>query len=181
MATCIIPSSPLCFLRCFSLSPVSLNFYQSQLQVGGNAEWYSHYGNQYGRFSKKKKAYHSHMIQQFQFWIYISPGSHNNPETNPITIKPETASCMTEQSSWVSSPCWSLPRCPFPIKSLDFVSACVEGGNRQNRLHLESRTPSWAGLWALSYMPSICGNNIPTGKPDAHPHPPPWKSPRAQT
>ena len=25
-----------------------------------------------------------------------------------------------------------------------------EGGNRQNRLHLESRTPSWAGLWTLS-------------------------------
>ena len=40
-----------------------------------------------------------------------------------------------------------------------------EGGNRQNRLHLESRTPSWAGLWTLSYTPSICGNNIPTGKP----------------
>ena len=27
----------------------------------------------------------------------------------------------------------------------------IEGGNRQNRLHLESRTPSWAGLgWTLS-------------------------------
>ena len=57
------------------------------------------------------------MIQQFHFWICISPGSHNNPETNPITIKPETASCMAEQSSWVSSPCWSLPRCPFTIIS----------------------------------------------------------------
>ena len=45
----------------------------------------------------------------------------------------------------------------------------TEGGNRQNRLHLESRTPSWAGLWTLSYMPSIYGNNIPTGKPG------PWK------
>ena len=31
--------------------------------------------------------------------------------------------------------------------------------------HLESRSPSWAGLWTLSYTPSICGNNIPTGKP----------------
>ena len=36
---------------------------------------------------------------------------------------------------------------------------------KQNRLHLESRTPSWAGLWTLSYMPSIYGNDIPTGKP----------------
>ena len=34
-----------------------------------------------------------------------------------------------------------------------------EGGNRQNRLCLESRTPSWAGLWTLSYMPSIYGND----------------------
>ena len=41
-----------------------------------------------------------------------------------------------------------------------------EGGNRQTRLHLESRTPSWAELWTLSYMPSIYGNDIPTGKPD---------------
>ena len=41
----------------------------------------------------------------------------------------------------------------------------IEGGNRQNRLHLESRTPSWAGLWTLSYMPSIYRNDIPAGKP----------------
>ena len=40
-----------------------------------------------------------------------------------------------------------------------------EGGNRQNRLHLESRTPSWAGPWTLSCMPRIYGNDIPTGKP----------------
>jgi len=39
-----------------------------------------------------------------------------------------------------------------------------EGGNRQNRLHLESRTLSWARLWTLSYMPSVYGNDIPTGK-----------------
>ena len=44
-----------------------------------------------------------------------------------------------------------------------------EGGNRQDRLHLESRTPSWARLWSLSYMPSIYGHDIPTGKPG------PWK------
>ena len=44
-----------------------------------------------------------------------------------------------------------------------------EGGKRQNRFHLESRTPSWAGLWTLSYMPSIYRNDIPTGKPELHP------------
>ena len=57
-----------------------------------------------------------------------------------------------------------------------------EGGNRQNRLHLESRTPSWAGLWTLSCMPRIYGNDLPTGKPDpAPPAPKQWKSPRAHT
>ena len=41
----------------------------------------------------------------------------------------------------------------------------TEGGNRQNRLCLESRTPSWAGLWTLSSMPNFYANDIPTGKP----------------
>ena len=47
-----------------------------------------------------------------------------------------------------------------------FPNGYSEGGNRQNRLHLESRTPSWVGLWTLSYMPSTYRNNISTGKPD---------------
>ena len=42
----------------------------------------------------------------------------DNPETNPITIKPETASHMAELFSWVPSPYCSPPRFPFPIKSL---------------------------------------------------------------
>ena len=46
------------------------------------------------------------------------------------------------------------------------IGSC-EGGNRQDRLHLENRTPSWAGLWTLSYMPSIYGNDVPTGKPES--------------
>ena len=50
-------------------------------------------------------------------------------------------------------------------------AAWSEGGNRQNRLHLESRTPSWAALWSLSYLPNIYGNDIPTGKPDLLPSP----------
>ena len=41
----------------------------------------------------------------------------DNLETNPITIKPETASLVAEQSSWVPSLSCSAPRCPFPIKS----------------------------------------------------------------
>ena len=38
-------------------------------------------------------------------------------ETNPITIKPETVSHVAEQF-WVHLLCCSLPRPPFPIKSL---------------------------------------------------------------
>ena len=48
-----------------------------------------------------------------------------------------------------------------------------EGGNRQNRLQLKSRTPSRAGLWTLSYVPCIYGKDIQTGKPDPFPSPPP--------
>ena len=42
----------------------------------------------------------------------------DNPETNSITIKPETASHVTQLFSWVPLPYCSPPRCPFPIKSL---------------------------------------------------------------
>ena len=41
-----------------------------------------------------------------------------HPETNPITIKPETASHAAEQFTWVPLPYCSSPGCPFPIKSL---------------------------------------------------------------
>ena len=36
----------------------------------------------------------------------------DNPETNPITIKPGTVSHMTELFSWVPLPYCSPPRCP---------------------------------------------------------------------
>ena len=49
-------------------------------------------------------------------------------ETNPINIKPETASHVAEHFSWVPLPCCSLPRCPFPIKSLA-LSASVSSDN----------------------------------------------------
>ena len=39
-------------------------------------------------------------------------------ETNPITIKPKTASHEAEQFSWVPLPSCSPPGRPFPIKSL---------------------------------------------------------------
>ena len=42
----------------------------------------------------------------------------DNPETNPITVKPETASQVSELFSWVPLPSCSPPRCSFPIKFL---------------------------------------------------------------
>ena len=42
----------------------------------------------------------------------------DNPETNPITVKPKTASHVTKLFSWVPLPYCSPPGCPFPIKSL---------------------------------------------------------------
>ena len=42
----------------------------------------------------------------------------DNPETNPTTIKPETASHKAEKFSWVPLPYCSPPGRPFPIKSL---------------------------------------------------------------
>ena len=42
----------------------------------------------------------------------------DNPETNPITVTPETTSHVTELLSWVPLPSWSPAGCPFPRKSL---------------------------------------------------------------
>ena len=42
----------------------------------------------------------------------------DNPETNPISIKPKTASHVTELFSWVPLPYCSPPGCPFPINYL---------------------------------------------------------------
>ena len=55
---------------------------------------------------------------------------------------------------------WQFPACSVQI---------LYWRRKQNRLHLESRTPPWAGLWSLSFMPSIYGNNKATGKPAPHP------------
>ena len=52
----------------------------------------------------------------------------DNPETNPINIKPETVSHVAAQFSWVPLPYCSPLRCPFPIKSLA-LSARVSSDN----------------------------------------------------
>ena len=51
----------------------------------------------------------------------------DNPETNPITLKPETMSHVAEQF-WVPLPSCSLHKCAFPIKS-PALSARVSSDN----------------------------------------------------
>ena len=46
----------------------------------------------------------------------------DNLETSNITMKPETANHMAEQSSEFPLPCFSPPTCPFPIKSLAWLA-----------------------------------------------------------
>ena len=53
-----------------------------------------------------------------QAGLWVRWLAKDNPETNPITIKPETASHVAEQFSWVPLPSCSPPGCPFPRKSL---------------------------------------------------------------
>ena len=68
----------------------------------------------------------------------------DNPETNPITIKPETASHVAELFSWVPLPYCSPPRCPFPIKSLA-LSACVSLDNSFLSVRQEPSFSLWKG------------------------------------
>ena len=44
--------------------------------------------------------------------------ARDNPETNPITIKPETARHVVEQTFWFPLTTCSPPGCLFPVKSL---------------------------------------------------------------
>ena len=64
----------------------------------------------------------------------------DNMETDPIIIKPETASHVAELFSWVPLPSCSPPRCPFPIKSLALSS------------HVSSQT---IHFWVLDKSPVL--------------------------
>ena len=72
--------------------------------------------------------------------------ARDNPETNLITIKPETVSHVAEQFSWVLLPYCFLSCHPFPIKSLT-SSACVS----PLIFHFECLTG--APFWPLEVMP----------------------------
>ena len=76
----------------------------------------------------------------------------DNPETNPITIKPETASHVTEQFSWV--PYCSPPGCLFPIKALA-LSAHVSPQTIHFQV-LDKSPVSGRGRGTLPAMLSLC-------------------------
>ena len=48
-------------------------------------------------------------------WVRVT--GQGQPRTNPITIKPDTASHMAEQFSWIPLPSSPPPKFPFTIKS----------------------------------------------------------------
>ena len=89
---------------------------------------------------------------QGRLWIRMIGQSH--PETNPITIKPKTASPAAEQFSWVPLPSCSPPGCPFPIKSLA-LSACVSSDNSFLSVRQEPSFRPWKGSPFLQQLDGI--------------------------
>ena len=87
-------------------------------------------------------------------WLGLCVLTGEGPESISVGELRSYKACGADQPGTPKDYTTHLPSGPYP-----------EGGNRQNRLHLESRTSSWAGLWTLSSTPSIYGNDIPTGKP----------------
>ena len=68
----------------------------------------------------------------------------DHPETNPITIKPETASHTAELFSWVLLRYCSPPGCPCPAKSCS-VSRCVSSDNSLPSVRQEPSFGPWKG------------------------------------
>ena len=83
--------------------------------------------------------------------------TRDSSETNLITIKPETASHVAEQFSWVFLFCCSLPLHPFPINSLT-LSAYVS----PQTIHLLDKSPL-SGLRSESGNRWVPGQTFTTG------------------
>ena len=68
----------------------------------------------------------------------------DNLETNPITVKPKTASHAAELFSWVPLP-YCSPPVPFPNKISCFVSTLVSSDNSFLSVRHEPRFGPWKG------------------------------------
>ena len=87
----------------------------------------------------------------------------DHPETNPITIKPEIVSRVTEQSSWVPLPSCSPPGHPFPIKPL---ALSAPGSPRSIHFRVLDKSPvSGPGRGAPSCN-SAMAKNLPASAGD---------------
>ena len=69
-------------------------------------------------------------------------------ETNPINVKPETASHVAELFSWVPLP-YCSPRVPFPNKISCFVSTYVSSDNSFPSVRQEPCFGPWKGTHFL--------------------------------
>ena len=69
----------------------------------------------------------------------------DNPETNPITIKPKTVSHLAEQFSWVPLPYCSPPGGPLLSKISCFVSTYVSSDNSFPSVRQEPSFGPWKG------------------------------------
>ena len=95
----------------------------------------------------------------------------DNPDINPITIKPETASHVAELFSWVPLPYCSPPGHPFPIKPLA-LSAHVSPRTIHFRVFDKSpvlgtgRGPpscnraTWTNTWTMYTMNLLFGISL---------------------
>ena len=69
---------------------------------GGNANWCSHYGKQYGGFSKNEKENY-HRIQQFHSWVFIQ----KNPKT---LIRKDTCTPTFTAALFTIANIWKQPK-----------------------------------------------------------------------
>ena len=108
-----------------------------------------------------------------RYWAYSSKS----------TVRPKMESCFQDGACSVCyllhSPILMLLTHSMSIIHRDILHLTLRPPIWENDINLwvtkfiihcktkapQSRTPSWAGLWTLIYMPSIYGNDIPTGGP----------------
>ena len=88
-------------------------------------------------------------------WRIWERSKGDNPETNPIAIKPGTVSHVAEQL-WVPLPCSYLPKCPFPRKS----SALAARVSSDNSFPSVRQEPTF-GVLEGTPLPTTQGIQIP--------------------
>ena len=76
---------------------------ESSFAAGGNANWYSHYGEQYG-YSLKNWKQNCHITQQSHCWAYMP----RKPEFERDTCTPLFIIALFTIAST-----WKQPRCPL--------------------------------------------------------------------